>query len=45
MNFFGIRIGFILIIIIKYIYINLKIPIFFICTRARTEEISQNFKE
>lgn len=31
--------------LIKYIYTNLKIPIFFICTRARTEEISQNFKE
>ena len=31
--------------LIKYIYTNLKIAIFFICTRARTEEISQNFKE
>ena len=31
--------------LIKYIYTNLKIAIFFIYTRARTEEISQNFKE
>ena len=31
--------------LIKYIYTNLKIPIFFVCTRARSEEISQNFKE
>ena len=31
--------------IIDYIYNIMKLPIFFICTRSRTEEASLNFKE
>lgn len=31
--------------LINIIYTNLKIPIFFVCTRARTEQFSRNFSE